>query len=321
MSHTSDLQILRFSDQPAITSQYLRALLARSRSGTQPFPALEAQLRINGCRSAKVKQYAALCGFAGDSPFLPVTYPHILAFPLHMELLLHKDFPLPLLGLVHIRNRITAVRPISAKETLDIRCFLGEQRKTAKGIEFDVHTDITSGGEPVWQSLSTNFCRQNKTQSLTAKPEAKSEVKPEAKSTESTAVIRDPVSDLYDYREVWQLPSSLGCRYAWVSGDANPIHLSALSARLFGFRRHIVHGMWSKARITAHLCADQPDRPLTVSAQFFSPVFLPATTVLNYCRHKAPAAPDSATLQQGFRFELNNTEATRTHVSGELLFL
>ena len=49
----------------------------------------------------------------------------------------------------------------------------------------------------------------------------------------------------------WRLPGDLGRRYAAVSGDRNPIHLYALTAKAFGFPRQIAHGMWSKARCLA----------------------------------------------------------------------
>ena len=51
------------------------------------------------------------------------------------------------------------------------------------------------------------------------------------------------------------LAKDLGRRYAAISGDYNPIHLGALSAKLFGFKQAIAHGMWSKARCLAALDA------------------------------------------------------------------
>ena len=51
----------------------------------------------------------------------------------------------------------------------------------------------------------------------------------------------------------WHLPDDLGRRYASVSGDRNPIHMHALTAKAFGFPRAIAHGMWTKARCLAAL--------------------------------------------------------------------
>ena len=42
---------------------------------------------------------------------LPVTYPHVLAFPLQLALMTDRSFPLALPGLVHVRNRIDSLAP------------------------------------------------------------------------------------------------------------------------------------------------------------------------------------------------------------------
>lgn len=83
---------------------------------------------------------------------------------------------------------------------------------------------------------------------------------------------------------------SLLKRYARVSGDFNPIHLSALSASLFGFKKGaILHGMWTKARsvsalmpptntLTSTGSTEQPMAEMFV--EFKTPLYLPSSTVL-----------------------------------------
>jgi acyl dehydratase len=57
----------------------------------------------------------------------------------------------------------------------------------------------------------------------------------------------------------WQLlanltvPGNAGRAYAALSGDRNPIHLSALTSQLFGFKRPIAHAMYLVARLEAEL--------------------------------------------------------------------
>ena len=48
------------------------------------------------------------------------TFPHILTFPLQGTLMSDHSFPLALPGLVHVRNRIDALRPIAVDEALDL---------------------------------------------------------------------------------------------------------------------------------------------------------------------------------------------------------
>ena len=72
----------------------------------------------------------------------------------------------------------------------------------------------------------------------------------------------------------WRIPDDAGRRYAKVSGDVNPIHLSGLTAKAFGFKRAIAHGMWVKARVLGALAGRLPDA-LSVDVGFRKPLFLP----------------------------------------------
>jgi acyl dehydratase len=74
---------------------------------------------------------------------------------------------------------------------------------------------------------------------------------------------------------VWSVPEDIGRRYAAVSGDRNPIHLHALSARLFGLPRAIAHGMWLKARCLGALEGELPES-LSVEVAFKRPLLLPS---------------------------------------------
>jgi acyl dehydratase len=57
----------------------------------------------------------------------------------------------------------------------------------------------------------------------------------------------------------WQLlanlsvPGNAGRAYGALSGDRNPIHLSALTSQLFGFKRPIAHAMYLVARLEGEL--------------------------------------------------------------------
>jgi acyl dehydratase len=89
------------------------------------------------------------------------------------------------------------------------------------------------------------------------------------------------------------VPGDIGRRYAAVSGDRNPIHMHALTAKAFGFPRAIAHGMWTKARCLAALGPELPDA-FTVTAAFRKPIRLPATVAF------AESAAD-ATIAFGVR--------------------
>ena len=71
------------------------------------------------------------------------------------------------------------------------------------------------------------------------------------------------------------VPRAVALRYARLSGDRNPIHMSWLGARLFGFKRPIAHGMWTKARALARVLPAAPVERVAIDVAFRAPVLLP----------------------------------------------
>jgi acyl dehydratase len=198
--------------------------------------------------------YDRVCGFSLRDT-LPATYPHILAFPLHLALLTDGAFPFPAIGLVHIYNRITQHRPIEPNEQLSLRVWSTAVEPHPRGRQFSIHTEVRVESELVWDEVSTNLRRGSGSEGASA---------PSVPSAEDLA----PTAS-------WALRGDLGRRYGAVSGDMNPIHLHALSARPFGFRSAIAHGMWTKARCLAAVENRLPDA-FTVEVAFRRPIVLPA---------------------------------------------
>lgn len=260
---------LRFEAPPAPWPALLRAVTGR-RPGLPAgatIPRIEAVLVGIPPDPARVRAYGAVCGFR-DTGVLPMTYPHILGAPLHLLLATHPDFPLPALGVVHVRNSLTEHRPIADDEALTVTCAVEGHREVPPGWEFDLVTRIEAAGRPVWDAVSSILCRRRRREEGPGR-DARSQAA--AGSSTDAADASAPCR-----RASWELPADLGRRYGRVSGDRNPIHMYALTARPFGFRRAIVHGMWSLARCLAELEGDLPDPPRTATVQFHRPVLLPA---------------------------------------------
>lgn len=203
----------------------------------------------------RVDAYAAVCGFPRKD-VVPVTYPHLLAFPLHMAIMGDPAFPYPAIGMVHVENTITAHRAIGIGESLDVTTRVGAPRPHARGVLLDFVTSVTVDGETAWESTSTYLRR--------------------GRSVEGDAGPGLAVDDAPAGGIEWRLPADLGRTYAAVSGDANPIHLYPLTARALGFPRQIAHGMWTLARSVAALENRLPEA-VTVEVAFKKPVFLPGT--------------------------------------------
>ena len=221
--------------------------------GGKEIPDLELTLGDVSVDRDRLASYCRVCEFQLSST-LPATYPHILAFPLHLALMTDGSFPFPAIGLVHISNRITQHRQISDSEALALRVWAGPLEPHPRGRQFSVHTEVRVGEELVWDEVSTNLRRGG----------GSGKAAPRERSAEELPVTA-----------TWRLPGDLGRRYASVSGDMNPIHMHPLSARLFGFPSAIAHGMWTKARCLAALSDRLPDA-FTVDVSFRRPILLPA---------------------------------------------
>jgi acyl dehydratase len=187
---------------------------------------------------------------------LPPTYPHILAFPLHLALMTDRRFPFPALGLVHVANGIVQHRPLRVTEELQISVHATPIEPHPRGRQFTLRTEVKVGEELAWEEGSTILKRgEGGSPGSRSAPEAGDEL---------------PVT------ATWRLPGDLGRRYASVSGDLNPIHMHPLSAKAFGFPTAIAHGMWTKARCLAALDPRLPDG-FSVEVAFRKPILLPAT--------------------------------------------
>ncbi|MBS9375313.1 MaoC/PaaZ C-terminal domain-containing protein [Rhodococcus sp. B50] len=205
-------------------------------------------------------EYTKVCGLRfGDT--LPVTYPFILTFPLVMKLMVSKGFPFAAVGSVHAENVIEQFRPISVTEPLDIAVHAENMREHRKGLLVDLVSEVNVGRELVWRQTST-FLHQQRT-SLSGQP------KPEPKEEEIPPV---PTSTL-------RVDQKIIDRYAAVSGDRNPIHVSTLGAKAFGFPKSIAHGMWSAAATLSTVEGRIPEK-VTYAVRFGKPVLLPSALSL-----------------------------------------
>lgn len=232
-------------------------------------------------------EYDRVCGFRyGDT--LPPTYLHLLAFPLQMALMTERDFPFPLVGLVHVANAIGVRRPVRVGEQVAVSVHAEDLRPHPAGRQLDLVSAASVDGETVWSGRSTYLHRGGRPDrsSGAQRPRAV----PGVRSGASVQV---------------RVPADIGRRYGAVSGDRNPIHLSALSARAFGFGSAIAHGMWLKARTLATLEGLLPDA-FAVEVAFKTPVLLPSTVLIS---------TDGA-AERGWTLDVRSAKSGKPHLSG-----
>lgn len=247
---------------PSILPLYARAaapmvpgasLLPFIPGSSKEIPEIELTLPRVRAGAEQVAAYNRVCGF-DLRDHLPPTYPHVLAFPLHMAVMAEGSFPFGAVGLVHVENQIVQHRRIGLDEELTIKVKPTKLAPHSKGRTFSLQTKVKAGNRIVWESTSTMLRRGGGDGSAAKRS-----------SGEETEMIA---------AAEWKLGGDLGRRYAAVSGDRNPIHMHAWTAKPLGFPRAIAHGMWTKARCLAALEPRLPDA-FEVDVRFRKPILLP----------------------------------------------
>jgi acyl dehydratase len=203
------------------------------------------------------------------------------------------DFPVPALGIVHLANRVEQLRPIALGDALDVRTWTRDLRPHPRGTRFELVAEVRVDREVVWRGVSTYLAP-----GVGADPAAPSDRGPRI---DPAALV--PTA-------LWRLDAGTGRRYAAVSGDVNPIHLSAASAKAFGFPRAIAHGMHTAARLLAGVGAARGDA-FAWEVAFAAPVLLPSSPVARVAR-----VARSSEGADGFDLALWDPKRGKVHVTG-----
>ncbi|SEE63037.1 MaoC/PaaZ C-terminal domain-containing protein [Ruania alba] len=261
---------------PALGGLYANALAKSARlmvraPGDKATTLPEVTYRVEDVRpdAERLTAYQHLLGEPGTD-VLPAGFVHVTAFGLAMAVMAREDFPLPLLGMVHIANRVEQRNPIHVGEALTVRAWAEGLRAHKAGTQVDLVVEASrpDDGDPAWTGRSTYLAKGRQLPGL-----ALLETEPR----------EDPWgTDVGQPAAVWNLAKDTGRRYAQVSGDRNPIHLSALTAKAFGFPRAIAHGMYTAARALAAVGASRVSRAeaFTWDVTFAKPVLLPSKVAL-----------------------------------------
>lgn len=263
-----------------------RRLARTSRAPVGDLPDTRYRLRAVSAPAEQLTAYQHLVGEpAADR--LPACFVHVLSFPVVMSLMAANDFPLPLMGMVHLENRIDQFAPIVLGESIDIDAHANHLRAHHRGTQVDITATVRVDGRTRLHSRSTYL----------AKGVFTDDHAPQAPRTEFAPPA--PTG-------TWRLPADIGRRYARVSGDYNPIHLSAAAAKLLGFRRAIAHGMYLAARAAAASGVREWDA-MTQQVSFGSPALIPGRVAF------------SATGDDGVEYAGWNAESGRRHFSGSII--
>ncbi|NVK36403.1 MAG: hypothetical protein HWE18_00640 [Gammaproteobacteria bacterium] len=256
--------IISLTKLPSLFNLYLGSLLKR-KPRIQPTatasttPTLKISTQIN---TRQLTQYTSLCGVDSNQTSIPIFYPQVMAFKLHLLLLLNKSLPFPVMGLVHKSNDVTYLKAIKPTDPLEIKVGLESLEKQENGTDCHIFTHVYVNGELHWTAISTYFYRAPKNNNQ------------QSQKNKSASTLKPQLTP-YSNKALWQLPRNLGRKYAFITGDLNPIHLSSLTAKLFGFKKTIIHGMFLAAKVANEILPKEAVFPSRIDLQFKRPVFLP----------------------------------------------
>lgn len=263
------------SRQPSHLRAAVRLVGTRlRRSTTAPAPSAAPSRKLAVERAGisidvrRVARYLAATRGGSDRTerqTLPPTFVATWETALTLELLADETIPFPRGGLVHLGSDLISIRPISMRDShLRVRVELDRMEVHRRG------TVLVLRGR-VWNDTG-HLCQENRTRVLlmgvTPPPGAGRRVRSDEERSKGTE----------EWREVaaWDLASDAGRIFARASGDFNPIHLWPWSARLMGFPRPILHGHCSIAMVGHELERITGGVMRRLSAEFRSPLELPA---------------------------------------------
>ncbi|MDQ6752403.1 MAG: hypothetical protein M3017_03070 [Actinomycetota bacterium] len=260
-------------EMPSLSKMYVNgaAMAARNRvlgsSSGNALPQVGNEVRGVLADLAKLTAYQHLLGKTARDA-MPSGFLHALAFPVAMSVMVRGDFPLPLLGMLHLRNHVDHLQPILFTQPLAIRAWAQNLAGHRSGTLVDLVVEIRAEGTPavLWRGVSTYLAKGIYLPGVDKRG---------AVDGASVADFSPP-----DPTGIWKLGVDTGRAYAAVSGDFNPIHLSVISAKALGLRRSIAHGMYLGARVLADVGSPQPDA-FAWDISFEAPVFLPATVAMH----------------------------------------
>lgn len=292
----------QLTETPRLVPLYVAALARsvnpRTRNGAVS-ATLPTEKHVVDATAVDADRLQAFCRLMRQTPgeYVPSGFLHILAFPVAMSVLGRADFPLPLLGMIHLSNRVDHLRPVPVTNKLRVSAWVENLAPHRSGTQVDAVVEVADAMGPAWRGRSTYLAKGTR---LLAEP-AEAEPSP-------------PGESLPDYPTAsWRLGGGIGREYARISGDYNPIHLGAFPARLLGMKRPIAHGMYLASRMVAE-AGPKDGTPFRWEVEFKAPITLPGTVSVAV---ESPRAAD----WQGADVVAWDARRRRVHFSGRLSVL
>lgn len=290
-----------------------------------PTQVLEQQYQIN---PRHCENYHKLVAWnSGIASVIHPNYLQVLTLPMQLSMMVSKPFPFKPMGLVHLANEIHVNELPEQNAELTLRTSFDGLQAHKRGYVFALKSEGFIGRELAIAATSYYLARIKHDVLTATKPDLAVSTLDTQQLLPTLGTI-DPEGDTFLYPSTFE--QGIGRRYARVSGDYNPIHLSRWSAKLLGFRRAIAHGMYSKAVCVSMLAKNDVFSCRTanpsifankvIATQFVQPIYLPSEAQIQVGRTKLSSKGISNDELKGIAFTLSSKKGskTRLHLQGEV---
>ena len=217
---------------------------------------------VTQCEPEHISAFKA--EFEGLVSDYPLTFFYLLAQRAHLAMMLDKQFPWPILGMVHVANKMEWLGDYHPNLPLQlhVEIQIPERAATRKRVRPMYIVEFIQQGHCILRCESTYQVGGGNKASANRR-------------------MQSPSLELSQWQQldIWHLDQASGRRYARLSGDYNPIHLHPWLSRWFGFNQPIIHGMYSVARIQADIERHFAKPVSSMDVVFKRPLALPNQAV------------------------------------------
>lgn len=213
-------------------------------------------------------------GMRGESAYATPSQLRALCFAPSVKALSAPEIPVPMAGLVVAESSWTLAAPILLGGKVEVGATVASIRRSERGTEVTVRGVVFDDGGLVYAEETLYIAKK-----LTGEPREWGERLPfggfdlrRRRGVNSMGRLDVGNRPAVAEREFTVADSRLWARY---TGDVNPIHMSSAAAKVFGFRRAILHGAAVEAWAMNRLGLDGTAR-CWGQAKFRAPALLPA---------------------------------------------
>ena len=238
-------------------------------------------------------------------------YLQALSLPLQLRCFIDSRCPFAIMGMLHVSNEVVVLHKLNASAAFTLTSQFVKTEKHAKGWLLHVRVEAQQQGRCCYVATGYYLAKVKAPHVLPfTPPHLKKIGRKNGLNLASPETLSSP-------NACFAVPRNIGRRYARVSGDFNPIHLSGWLAKPFGLKLAIAHGMWSQAKMLSCIVrqALYKNQVTRVVTQFKQPIFLPDTVWLERVTEECESA--SSTTQQ---FTLQNADASKTYLHASIDF-